>query len=213
MAQKKYYLVLDTATDELSVALLDGQKKVIAHHQRTVWRDMAARLQPTILAVLEEAGITFNELSGIYTNLGPGSFTSIRIGLAAVKALSFALAIPAYGAHGMRALARPYKGQTVAVCLKAVGQDVYWQMFDPSGNPGDKPVAQPLTEALATCPEGAALITNMDLADVALPEGVQVVTAKAPAPSDLVAVAEGSGHSADLKPVYIRALTYRKISA
>lgn len=207
-----YFLTIDTATDELSVAVVDGNKKVLSHQQLTVWRDMAARLQPTILAVLEDAGITFNDLSSIYTNLGPGSFTSIRIGLAAVKALSFALAIPAYGASGMQALARAHKGARVVVCLKAVGPDVYWQVFDAKGQPEAEPCCQPLPEALATCPKGVRLLTNLDLTDAPLPEGVHPERVSAATPLNLMACAGGSGHSGELKPIYIRPLTYKKLA-
>ena len=215
---KQYALVIDTATDELSVAVVADGRDVIAHHQHTVWRDMAARLQPTILEALAEAGIGFQDLNAIYTNLGPGSFTSIRIGLAAVKALSFALAIPAYGASGMAAHVQPYitkaaRGQTVAVCLKAVGRDVYWQVFAPDGQPQAETQSLPLAQAMAECPGRGVLLSNVeatDNPDAGWPEGLNIVPIKAPNPLDVMATARGSGHSGDLKPIYVRPLTYKK---
>ena len=209
-------LVIDTATDELSVAVLDGHHTVLAHTQQTVWRDMAARLQPTIQDVLSQSQCTFHELSAIYTNLGPGSFTSIRVGLAAVKALSYALAIPAYGANGMAALARPYKGKSVAVCLKAVGHDVYWQLFSPDGTPQQAPKCLPLHSALTQAAQADILLTNINLDesdDNAAPQRIKTITIKAPDPVDIAAIAERSAQSTPLTPLYVRPLTYKKQTA
>ena len=206
-------LVIDTATDELSVAVLDGNHNIVSHSQQTVWRDMAARLQPTIQEVLAQSQCSFNDLSAIYTNLGPGSFTSIRIGLAAVKALSFALAIPAYGASGMAALARSYKGKSVAVCLKAVGKDVYWQTFSPDGTPQQAPQCLPLQSALTQAAQGDVLLTNINLDesdDNAALKRIKTITIKAPNPGDIAATAERSEQGNALTPLYVRPLTYKK---
>lgn len=212
MTKDTLTLVIDTAADVLSVAVLDGSNKPLAHHEETVWRDMAARLQPEIASVLKEARAEFRDISQICVNLGPGSFTSIRIGLAAVKALSFALAIPAYGANGLEALARPYfRGKKpVFVCLKAVGRDVYCQRFGADGKPAADAKALPMPEALAQCPAGAVLLTNTEIDQNLTPPKAEVKKITAAAPADIAAVAKGSGHSADLSPVYVRPLTYKK---
>ena len=206
-----YDLVIDTATEELSVAVLNAEHAILAHTQKTVWRDMGAQLQPTILDVLKQSDINFTDLSALYINLGPGSFTSIRIGLASVRAMSFALGIPAYGASGLAALAAPHKGKAVALCLKAVGQDVYWQTYNASGRPETDALCLPLEQALSQCPQGALLLTNLNLRDY---QGAcmwqEVVAVSTPAPVDVIKVAQGSGHSRDLQPYYIRALTYKK---
>ena len=215
MPETRLFLVIDTATDVLSVGLLDGERQTVAHFKEQVWRDMAARLQPAIQDVLKQADAGFADISAIYTNLGPGSFTSIRIGLAAVKALSFALGVPAYGSVGTAALARPYLGKKkpVYVCLKAVAGDVYCQGFAPDGSPLADLQALPLAQAMAECPGRGVLLSNVeatDSPDAGWPEGLNIVPIKAPAPLDVMATAQGSGHSGDLKPIYVRPLTYKK---
>ena len=75
-ALKKPYLLIDTANDTLSLAVIaDG--KVLSSFSEAVFRDMAARLQPEMQNVLQSAQMNWPELGGILFNQGPGSFTSI----------------------------------------------------------------------------------------------------------------------------------------
>jgi len=96
-------LALDTATEELSLCLAAGG-------QTSIWILRAGlkhsqTLLPGIQALLREAGITAAELQLIVCSLGPGSFTGIRIGLAAAKGLAFGCGCPLVGASTLDALA------------------------------------------------------------------------------------------------------------
>lgn len=77
-------LVIDTATANLSVALFDGDA-LIGHDHRAVGRGHAEQLIPAI-AALPDGGRGDRILVGC----GPGSFTGIRIAIAAARALAFA---------------------------------------------------------------------------------------------------------------------------
>lgn len=77
-------LVLDTATPMLSVALFDGPHLLAADH-RLVGRGHAEHLLPAI-AALPDGG----RCDSIWVGCGPGSFTGIRIAIAAARALAFA---------------------------------------------------------------------------------------------------------------------------
>lgn len=84
-------LVIDTATEACSVALLeDGE--VVAHFHDVVGRGHAERILP-IIAGFPDGG----KADEIWVDCGPGSFTGVRIGIAAAKGLSIAWGVPVLG--------------------------------------------------------------------------------------------------------------------
>lgn len=93
------HLVIETATTACSVALLDGTM-VVAHDHQDGARGHAERLIPMI-AGLPNGG----RAEAILVNSGPGSFTGVRVGLAAARALGLAWAVPvtAYSTHALLA--------------------------------------------------------------------------------------------------------------
>ena len=77
-------LVIDTATRACSVALFDGKQLLAAQHE-VIGRGHAERLLP-LIAALPDNG----KAEQIMVDVGPGSFTGIRVGVAAAKALGLA---------------------------------------------------------------------------------------------------------------------------
>ncbi len=67
------------------------------------------KLVPVIEYVLAEAGIRPAELDLCAVSEGPGSFTGLRLGYAAVKALSFYSGCPVYAVSALSAWVRPYR--------------------------------------------------------------------------------------------------------
>ncbi|HEX8389118.1 MAG TPA: tRNA (adenosine(37)-N6)-threonylcarbamoyltransferase complex dimerization subunit type 1 TsaB [Sphingomonas sp.] len=84
-------LVIDTATAACSVALLDGEA-VVARVHEVVGRGHAERLVPMI-ADLPDGG----RCDRILVDCGPGSFTGLRVGLAAARALALGWSVPVSG--------------------------------------------------------------------------------------------------------------------
>ena len=84
-------LAIETATSACSVALLDGEDIIDFAHE-IVGRGHAERLLPMI-AGLSDGG----RANAIRVDVGPGSFTGIRVGIAAARALAFGWSIPAGG--------------------------------------------------------------------------------------------------------------------
>ncbi|MET0241572.1 MAG: tRNA (adenosine(37)-N6)-threonylcarbamoyltransferase complex dimerization subunit type 1 TsaB [Sphingobium sp.] len=84
-------LVIDCATQAFSLALLDGDR-CIAHQHRMLGRGHAEALVPAI-AELPDRG----RADAIAVDVGPGSFTGIRVGIAAARALGFAWGVPITG--------------------------------------------------------------------------------------------------------------------
>jgi tRNA threonylcarbamoyladenosine biosynthesis protein TsaB len=82
-------------------------------------RDQAARLLPAIETVLGEAGVGRRELSLIAVTIGPGSFTGVRVGLAAARGLAVGLGVPLAGlatTSVLRAQAVP-RGRAVVAAI------------------------------------------------------------------------------------------------
>ncbi len=93
-------LAFDTATSVATSALLrDGT--LLGERVST-----AVRLLADVDDLLREAGASPNELTGLVVGVGPGSFTGIRIGLSAARALAFALSLKVAGVSTLHALAR-----------------------------------------------------------------------------------------------------------
>ncbi len=95
---------LDTSTAMLSLALMD-QDRVLAQRQKLTERLLSSALIPEIQALVADAGISQGEVGGIAVGLGPGSFTSLRVGLATVKGLAFAWGCPVVGISSLDAAA------------------------------------------------------------------------------------------------------------
>jgi tRNA threonylcarbamoyladenosine biosynthesis protein TsaB len=69
-------------------------------------RGHAEALMPMIVAVLADAGIGFPALDAVAVTVGPGSYTGIRVGLAAAKGIALARGIPLIGVTTLEAVAR-----------------------------------------------------------------------------------------------------------
>ena len=88
-------LAFDCAVSGLGAAVVrDG---CCLASSREEGRDQAARLLPAVEAVLRNAGVGRGELSLIAVTVGPGSFTGVRVGLAAARGLALGLDVPLAG--------------------------------------------------------------------------------------------------------------------
>lgn len=110
-------LAFDCAISGLAVAVVrDGAALA---ERREEGRSQAATLLPAIAATLEDAGVDRRALSLIAVTVGPGSFTGVRVGLAAARGLALALHVPLAGITTTAALlaAAPNDGRVAVATI------------------------------------------------------------------------------------------------
>lgn len=125
-------LGLDTTLDALSVAVGDGGcVRHAAWQKRT--RGHAEALIPMVEKVLSGSGASMQDLGAIAVTLGPGTFTGVRIGLAAARGFRIARQLPIVGIGTLELLGFQaglrWPGRPVLVALDARRDQVYAQYF------------------------------------------------------------------------------------
>jgi tRNA threonylcarbamoyl adenosine modification protein YeaZ len=152
-------LAIDTALEACSAAVLDTGGGIVAHEQVPMPRGHAEALMPLIARVLDQARLTVAEIDRIAVTIGPGSFTGLRVGIAAARGLALASGKPAVGITTLAALAAPYIAADdtlpVVVAIDARHEHVYLQIFGPNGRTIVAPRLAPLREALRVAATGA----------------------------------------------------------
>jgi len=113
-------LVVDTSTTQMGLALYDGAQV----HAEYAWRSgqrHTVELAPAIAELLARCSFTMNDVNALGIALGPGSFTSLRVGLALVKGLALARHIPLIGIPTLDILAyaQPFSKLPLAVAIQA----------------------------------------------------------------------------------------------
>jgi tRNA threonylcarbamoyladenosine biosynthesis protein TsaB len=105
-------LAFDTATAVATSALVDGDEVLGERVSR------AQALLEDVDALLRQAGAHPSDLDRLAVGLGPGSFTGVRIGLAAARGLALSLDLPGSGVSTLAALAAGAPGALPVVDAK-----------------------------------------------------------------------------------------------
>lgn len=109
-------LAIDTSSDYLSLAISRGDKIICSSNIPTK-RKLSSMILPSIKKILQKADMKLEDLTGFVVGLGPGSFTSLRVGLATIKGLSFALKKSVVGIPSLDALAFNAQSEGVDICV------------------------------------------------------------------------------------------------
>jgi tRNA threonylcarbamoyladenosine biosynthesis protein TsaB len=129
-----FLLHINTALNEAYVALSKG-KEMIGSLENSNPFDHAAFAQPAIKALCEQHAVAFKEIAAVSVVNGPGSYTGLRVGLAAAKGICYALNIPLICLHTLDWMALNASGMDVnLICpmIDARRMEVYTAVYDTS---------------------------------------------------------------------------------
>jgi tRNA threonylcarbamoyl adenosine modification protein YeaZ len=147
-------LVIEAATAACSVALIAGGRVLAARHE-VVGRGHAERLVPMIDELLGE-----DRPDAILVDCGPGSFTGVRVGLAAARALAFGWNVPVHGYSTLAllaatALAEDPARSSVTVAVTGGHGELFVQRFN-------GPALAAIDMVVSLVPEAAARLSGHD---------------------------------------------------
>jgi len=210
MVRRMNLLAIDTALEQCSVGVAAGGRPPVLVTE-TIGRGHAERLFGMISAAMSEAGLAFAELDRIAVTVGPGSFTGLRVGIAAARGLALVIGCPVAGIGTLDAIAEAARQTAGAIpvlaALDAKRGEVYAQAFDAEGHPLSAPAAGPAASCAALITEGMVLAgSGARLVAAAMAEPPRVVHDQA-AP-DIAAVLRlglaAPPPQAPPRPLYIR---------
>ena len=152
-------------------------------------------------AVLAEAGATMSAISRIAVCTGPGSFTGVRIGVAAARGLALGIGCPAVGASRLEALAEEARGHhpkhAIAVILAGRPGTVFVQVFGTDGKPHAAPEMVSESAVEGAIPRLAIRVGDAGVARAILSHGL-------PDPVAIARLAGGREPGAPPAPLYLR---------
>jgi tRNA threonylcarbamoyladenosine biosynthesis protein TsaB len=184
-------LALDTALDACAAAVLDTERRdLVASETQPMTRGHAEALMPMIARVMEAARLEFSDLDRIAVTTGPGSFTGVRVGIAAARGLALAAGKPAIGLTTLAAFTAPHVAAgfagTVVPVIDARHGQIYMQVFGPGGRAVIAPRLAALREAVEAVRSRAPVLLTGSAADLVAAEWPadepppQIVPVKAP---------------------------------
>lgn len=151
-------LAVDTATGPCSVAIWkDGG--IAAYLENLKPAAQSATLMPMIEETLEKSHTAYGELTYVAATIGPGSFTGIRVGLAAARGICFAAGIKGLGFTTLEVMAFAARANPVLTALNAGKGEVYYQCF--GADIHNEPCLDTLENAIASVGKNAAIVGNV----------------------------------------------------
>ena len=122
-------LAISTSSSNASVSLLEDDK-LIKELNISDQRTHSEKLMPLIEELFKTTNLQLSQVNLIACDIGPGSFTGIRIGVASVKAMAEAKEIPVVGVSSLEALAYNVRGfDYICSIIDARNNQVYSAIF------------------------------------------------------------------------------------
>ena len=208
-------LALDTSMGACSAAVLrtNGPERALFVRQEAMARGHAEALMPMVAETMAEACLPFAELDVIAATTGPGSFTGVRIAIAAARGLVLVTGAGLFGTDSLTVMAKAaeHLAEPFAVAVDARRGMLYFGLYDGDARKLEGPLLLSPADAAQRLPatlrravgSGAA-----SLAEAAAGRGLRVAASFAelqPSAAALAQIAYESGEtSPTLKPLYLR---------
>lgn len=210
-------LAIDTALGACSACVLDeGRETPVAAEQLPMAKGHAEALMPLVERVMAAVEDGFKSLSRVAVTVGPGSYTGLRVGLAAARAIGLAAGIPVIGvttlAAGVAHLIGKEPGRILASAIDARYGQVYFQVLNEAGRTLVAPRLVALRDAARLIGAGPVTLAGsgaMLVAQEAWAIGLDAFVADTRAAPDIAWIAR-LGLSADPgssppRPLYLKA--------
>lgn len=209
-------LALNTAEPIHELALFDPGAGLFYEKRWPEDRKYVETLVPKLEALLTEAGATKKDIKAVLVVKGPGSFTSVRTGVAFANALAEGLSVKLFELSTFELFARKLATRDpVLVVLSAGGLDVGVQSFENGKLSADAPKVGPIATLLAEIPHSSSLkvifqvgeTAEDELKSIALEKGWQLVAEhdRLTLGQSLQALGPDGAHAVDtVQPLYLK---------
>ena len=212
-------LALDTSMGACSAAVLlsDGAVQRLFARQETMARGHAEALLPMVAEIMEEAELPVAALDLIAATTGPGSFTGVRIAIAAARGLALVTHAKLFGTDSLSVMARQaLAGGAVgpgpfAVAIDAKRGMLYLGLYDEAGRKREGPLLIAPDEAVSLLPSELRLAVGSGAILLAEAGGRRGHSLEAklvelqPSAETLAEIASASGEPVPtLRPLYLR---------
>ncbi len=124
-------LAIDSSAKAVSVAITED-KNLLGEFFVNVGLTHSQTLMPMVEEILKNTRLKISDIDAFAVSTGPGSFTGLRIGIAAIKGLAFADATPCIGVSTLYSMAYNFAGENAVICavMDARCNQVYNAIFD-----------------------------------------------------------------------------------
>jgi tRNA threonylcarbamoyladenosine biosynthesis protein TsaB len=145
-------IAIDTSTAQMGLAIYDGAN-VLAETTWTSQRHHTVELAPALAGLMSRSGVTMDTVTALGVAIGPGSFTSLRVGLSFAKGLALARRLPLIGIPTLEVVAAaqpPSKHPLVSVIQAGRGRIAFgWYKYLKHGWQAEGPARSGTADDLA----------------------------------------------------------------
>jgi tRNA threonylcarbamoyl adenosine modification protein YeaZ len=199
-------LALDTSSPAVSVAVHDAST-VVAQASEIAEKRHGELLAPMIGDVIAQADCAIRDLTQVVVGVGPGPYTSLRIGLVTAHALALADGVPVHGICSLDALAAEAADRLdtqFLVATDARRREVYWAVYAPDGRRVHDPAVGTAAAVRGLFPDLPVVGAGADLYPELLGPRIGPQHPSAVALAHLAVSRVPAGEALPARPLYLR---------